>query len=92
MVPSSEASARATGPFVEDLQLVGWLKEMQGIPRLAGRPYIEVKAIELALDNMRDMTRLNLLQPTTRGRDWTEQKEGVDGCVAPPAERSPRPF
>ena len=41
---------------------------------------------------MRDMTPLHLLQPTTRGRDWTEQKEDVDGSVAPPAERSPRPF
>ena len=44
---------------------------------MASRPYIEVKASELTLDYMRDMTPLNLLQPTTRGRDWTEQKEVV---------------
>ena len=32
---------------------------------------------------MREMTPLHLLQPTTRGCDSTEQKEDVDGSVAP---------
>ena len=55
--PFQQCNRFYSTPYSSDLQLVSWVGQQRHLP------------IELPLDYMTYMTRLNLLQPTTRGRD-----------------------